>query len=137
MRPYRLQIALMIAMSLVPVAALAGPRRHWQTGTLVDAGRKHDNTVGGAASETRRPANPGGYVPTPHGTPEVGIYVIETTELRLQLEAMVPVGGSEFEHEFSVGQPVTFALEKNAVYVKLANGREHRLRLVKKSPKKG
>ena len=62
--------------------------------------------------------------------------MIETAELRLELEAMVPAKGSEFEHEVIVGQPVTFALEKNTVYVKLANGREHRLRVVKESPKK-
>ena len=137
MRHGRLEIVIAIAMSFVAVAAQAESKRHWQTGTLVDAGRKHDNTVGGQASETRRPANPGGVVPTFNGVPEVGIYVIETADLRLELEAMIPVDGSEFEHEVTVGQTVTFALEKNTVYVKLANGRETRLRVIKKtSPKK-
>jgi hypothetical protein len=135
MRSYRLPIALAIAMSLVPAAAPAGPKRQWQTGTLVDAGRKHDIAIGGAASQTRRPANPGGTVPTFNGIPEVGTYVIETVELRLELEAMVPAKGSEFEREITVGQPVTFAIEKNEVYVKLANGREHRLRVVRKLTK--
>ena len=32
-----------------------------------------------------------------------------------------------------VGQPVTFALEKNTVYVKDADGAEHKLRVTKKS----
>ena len=127
-------VVIIVAASM-SFAAAAGPRRQWQTGTLVDAGRKHDIAVGGAASQTRRPANPGGTVPTFNGIPEVGTYVIETVELRLELEAMVPANGSEFEREITVGQPVTFAIEKNAVYVKLANGREHRLRVVRKLTK--
>jgi hypothetical protein len=125
-------VFLATAMCLMAIAA--GPKRHWQTGTLVDAGRKHNNAVGGAATETRRPMDPR-VVPTPRGTPEVGTYVIETTDLRLQLEAMVPVAGSDFEHQIAVGQPVTFALEKNTVYVKLAGGHEHRLRVIRKSAK--
>lgn len=136
MGSHRLSIVLLVAMSLVAAAAFAGPKRHWQTGTLVDAGRKHDNAIGGAAMPTRLPANPGGVVPPFSGVPEVAVYVIETAELRFELEAMVPAKDSEFEHDFIVGQPVTFALEKNSVYVKLANGREQRLRLVKESPRK-
>ena len=132
----RVSNVVIIVAALTSFAAAAGPRRQWQSGTLVDAGRKHDIAIGGAASETRRPANPGGVVPTFHGVPEVGTYVIETAELRLELEAMVPAKGSDFEQEITVGQPITFALEKNSVYVKLANGREQRLRLVKKSQKK-
>ena len=135
MGPHRLSIVLLVALSLVSAAAFAGPKRQWQTGTLVDAGRKHDLAIGGAASRTRPPFPPGGVVPTSNGVPEVGIYVIETAELRLELEAMIPAKGSEFEHEVTVGQPVTFALEKNTAYVKLANGREHRLRVIKKSPR--
>jgi hypothetical protein len=123
-------------MSLTAVTIVAGPRR-WQTGTLVDAGRKHDNAIGGAASQARPPANPGGVVPTFNGVPEVGTYIIETAELRLELEAMVPAAGSELERQVSVGQPITFALEKNTVHVRLPDGREQRLRVVKKSsPKK-
>ena len=125
-------VALCIAAA---VPADAGPKRHWQTGTLVDAGRDHNNAVGAAARETRPPANSGGYFPTPNLTPEVGTYVIETPDLRLELEAMVPVGGSDFEREVMVGQSVTFALDKKSVHVKLASGREHTLRLVKKSRK--
>ena len=136
MGSHRLSIVLLVAMSLVAAAAFSGPKRHWQTGTLVDAGRKHDNAIGGAAMPTRPPFPPGGVVPPLSGASEVGIYVIETAELRLELEAMVLAKGSEFEHDFIVGQPVTFAREKNSVYVKLANGREQRLRLVKESPKK-
>ena len=137
MRLFRIPAVVQALLLLAAVSAVAGPKRHWQTGTLVDAGRRHNNAIGAAASETRRPANPGGYVPTPHGTPEVGTYVIETAELRLELEAMVPANGSELERQITVGQPVTFALESNSVYVKLDNnGREQRLRVVRKSPKK-
>ena len=136
MRLFRIPAVVPALLLIAAVSAVAGPKRHWQTGTLVDAGRKHDLAIGGAASRTRPPFPPGGVVPISNGVPEVGTYVIETAELRLELEAMVPAKGSEFEHEVTVGQPVTFALEKNTVYVKLANGREHRLRVVKESPKK-
>jgi hypothetical protein len=131
----RLTCRVFLATTICLMAIAAGPKRQWQTGTLVDAGRKHNNAIGGAVSETRRPMNPG-IVPTPRETPEVATYVIETAEVRLHLEAMVPVAGSDFERQLVVGQAVTFALEKKNVYVKLADGREHRLRVVSKSPKK-
>jgi hypothetical protein len=134
MRLFRIPAVVPALLLAAAVSAVAGPKRHWQTGTLVDAGRKHDLAIGGAASRTRPPFPPGGVVPTTNGVPEVGTYVFETAEVRLELEAMVPATGSDFEHEITVGQPVTFALEKNTVYVKLANGREHRLRVIRKSP---
>jgi hypothetical protein len=136
MRLFRLPTIVSALLLVAAVSTVAGPKRHWQTGTLADAGRKHDNAIGGAASQTRRPANPGAIVPTFNGVPEVGTYVIETPELRLELEALVPANGSELERQITVGQPVTFALEANAVYVKLANDREQRLRVVRKSPAK-
>jgi hypothetical protein len=74
-------------------------------------------------------------VPTFNGVPEAGIYVIETADLRLELEAMVPANGSEFEHQVKMGQSMPVALEKNSLYVKLPDGREHRLRVIKKSPR--
>lgn len=132
-----LRIVLVTALSLAAAAVLAGPKRQWQTGTLVDAGRKHKALAGGATSATRPPVNSGGYAPAPNVTPEVGTYVIETPEFRLELEAMVPVTGSALEREVGVGQSVTFALDKKTVYVKLANGSEQKLRLMKKSPKQG
>jgi hypothetical protein len=135
MRLLRVPTVVPALLLIAAVSTDAGPKRHWQTGTLVDAGRKHDNAIGGAASQTRRPVNPGGIVPTFNGVPEVGTYVIETAELRLELEAMVPANGSELERQITVGQPVTFALETSSVYVKLENGREQRLRLVRKSPR--
>jgi hypothetical protein len=132
-----LPIVVLLASLSGAGPASAGPKRQWQTGALVDAGRKHDNAVGGAASDTRPPANSGGYFPTPNFTPEVGRYVIETMDMRLELEAMVPVGGSDLEREVIVGQAVTFAVEKKTVYVKLPSGREHKLRLIRKSRKIG
>jgi hypothetical protein len=36
----------------------------------------------------------------------------------------------------TVGQPITFALDKKALYVQLPNGREHRLRVMKKTSKR-
>ena len=37
--------------------------------------------------------------------------------------------------EMVVGEPVTFAVEKNSVYIKDADGKEYRLRVTKKTPK--
>jgi hypothetical protein len=80
---------MVLATAVCLMAVAAGPRRHWPTGTLVDAGRKDTNAIGGAASGARPRVGPGVFsIPTPHGTPEAGTCVIETAELRLELEVM-------------------------------------------------
>ncbi len=66
---------------------------------------------------------------------EVGTYAIETTNLRLELEDVVPLGRESFERIVSIGAAVTFALSKNIAYIRNADGTEYRLRLVKKRTK--
>jgi hypothetical protein len=122
---------IMALLSAVPVT---DHKRHWQTGTLVDAGIKH-KTFAGGASGTRPPFG-SGSLPTPNATPEVGTYVIETDELRLELEGVAPISASTLDAELTVGHVVTFAIEKSTVYIRLADGHEQRLRVVKKLAKK-
>ena len=57
--------------------------------------------------------------------------VIETDGVRLELEDVVPVGRRSID--VTVGDAVTFALEKNVVYVKDKDGKEHKLRVTKKT----
>jgi hypothetical protein len=61
---------------------------------------------------------------------DVRRFVIETDDVRLEMEDTVPVGRRSID--VTVGGMVTFALEKNAVYVRDPDGTEHKLRLIKK-----
>jgi len=70
-------------------------------------------------------------------TPDVGKYVIETAEMRIELEDILPISDSRsFDATVKTGDSVTFALEKNTVYVRNADATEHRLRVTKKTPRK-
>src|SRR4029079_2834574 len=89
MRLFRIPAVVPALLLIAAVSAGAGPKRHWQTGTLVEPGRHTALAVGGAASRTRPPFPPGGVVPISNGVPEVGTYVIETAELRLQTSEVV------------------------------------------------
>ena len=57
-------------------------------------------------------------------------FVIETDEMRIEAEDTVSVGRRSFDA--TTGGSVTFALEKNTVYVRDTDGAEHKLRLLKK-----
>jgi hypothetical protein len=63
----------------------------------------------------------------------VRTYVIETEDLRIELQDVVSINKRSID--VVVGQPVTFALEKNTVYIKDADGGEHKLRVMKKGPR--
>src|SRR5207247_9675785 len=52
-------------------------------------------------------------------------------QMRLELEDTVPVGRRSFDA--TTGDMVTFAVEKNTVYIRDSSGTEHKLRLVKKT----
>ena len=107
--------------------------RQWQTGTWTDAGTKRTPWVGDPA--TKSGPFPGS--PTrPPGMTEIGTYVIETADLRLDLEDVVPLGSrGSFERGVTIGAAVTFALSKNIAYIRNADGTEYRLRVVKKRSK--
>ena len=123
-----------VALLLVLVADICGAaERQWQTGTWTDAGTKRTPWV--ADPTNRTGPYPGG--PTkPPGMAEVGTYVLETADLRLELEDVVPLGSREpFERSVTIGAAVTFALSKNIAYIRNDDGTEYRLRVVKKRSK--
>src|SRR3954453_13852797 len=94
-------------------AALSAADRHWQTGKWVDVNVKRRIVDFGPGSS---PFGGGGQRPAPtmRAMADVRTYVIETDELRLELEDLVQVNSRSIDGV--IGLPVTFALEKNAVY---------------------
>jgi hypothetical protein len=116
---------LILALTACPSSAAD---RNWETGKWADAGISRNPFVGDPRSGS--PA----ALPIPHGraTPEVGRYIIETTDMRYTVEDIVPLGGpSSLDLVAKIGDRVTFAVSKNTVYIK-GDGTEYRLRLVKK-----
>ena len=119
-----LAIALVVCFSVTWVWSA---ERAWQTGTWRDAQTKRPKVVFGVA-----PTNPNG---TPRVAPpaaqEVRTYVIETDTLRLELKENTTVDAPRLD--VLIGEPVTFAIEKNSVYIKDASGKERKLSLTKKT----
>jgi hypothetical protein len=117
--------------SLVVLMAMAAPGlladRHWQTGSWGDVTTRRKLIDFGPGSSG---FGPPGASPTMRAMADVRRFVIETDEMRLEMEDTVPIGRRSID--VTVGGMVTFALEKNAVYVRDPDGTEHKLRLVKK-----
>jgi hypothetical protein len=113
----------------------AAADRHWQTGTWVDAAIKRTPYVGAGAG-TDRPFGPdGGRSVTPL-MPEVGTYVIETDNERIELQDMVPIAsGGSLDPLVVLGAKVTFAIEKKTAYIRKPDGKEHRLLVVARAPR--
>ncbi len=122
-----MRLAAVLLLVLASIATAAD--RAWQVGKWVDSGIARNPFVGD-------PHNvPGGIaVPGRSGTPEVGRYVIETLDARYTVEDIVPISSpASFDRAVRVGESVTFAVNKNTIYIK-GDGTEYRLRLVKKEP---
>jgi hypothetical protein len=103
--------------------------RKWQTGTWTDLGVKRTPWVGDPVHERMPP----GF--NKAELTEVATYVIETDDLRFELQDMVAIGSEAFDLHVIVGHPVTFAVEKKTAFIKL-DGREYRLRVLKSGRKK-
>jgi len=113
------------------LAVCMAAERHWQTGTWGDVTTKRRIVdFGPGSSGFGRP----GSTPQMRAMADVRRFVIETDDLRLEIEDTVPVGRRSFDA--TVGGMVTFALEKSTVYVRDADGTEHKLRLLKKIERK-
>jgi hypothetical protein len=122
-------LALLIVLASV-ATSLAAERR-WQTGTWGDITTKRKIIdFGPGASPFGRP----GSQPSMRAMADVRLFVIETDEMRLEMEDTVPIGRRSIDP--IAGEVVTFALDKKAVYVRDAEGREHKLRLTKKIDRK-
>jgi hypothetical protein len=123
----RLAIVAVLAFASVVGAA----DRHWQTGKWIDVNVKRRMVDFGPG------ASPFGggqrSAPAMRAMADVKTYVIETDDLRLELEDVVQVNTRSIDAV--IGLPVTFALEKNSVYVRDADNVEHKLRVTKKTSK--
>jgi hypothetical protein len=65
----------------------------------------------------------------------VRTYVIEADDQRFELTDIAPASGRTVDA--LVGETVTFAVQKNTIYVRGQGGLEYRLRITKKIPKSG
>lgn len=113
---------------LLLAGAIAGTAadRRWQRGTWLEVKITRPRIVIGV-----RPRLLPGQTPT---MTEIKTYVIATDDLRLELKEPAPPPSRSVEA--MVGQAVTFALEKNTLYVRDDNGTEHRLQVTKKQERK-
>jgi hypothetical protein len=120
-----------IVYVLALVSLVGGAERHWQTGKWIDVNVKRKMVDFGPG------ASPFGggqrSAPTMRSMADVRTYVIETDDLRLELEDVVQVNTRSIDAV--IGLPVTFALEKNSLYVRDGEGVEHKLRVTKKTNK--
>jgi len=126
-----MRVAILCVLALVPV--LHAGERHWQTGKWISVDVKRRmvdfgpgaSPFGGGAQQPSTPAM--------KAMADVRTYVIETDDLRIELDDVVQVNTRSIDAV--VGLPVTFALEKNSVYVRDSDGVEHKLRVTKKTSK--
>src|SRR4029078_9257123 len=102
--------------------------RQWRRGKWVDGGIQRQIVDFGPGSSSFDPRGRGASM---RAMADVRTYVIETDTLRLELQDVVAVNKSSVGAV--VGAPVTFALEKNTVYVKDDDGTEHKLRVTKRA----
>jgi hypothetical protein len=122
---------LAILFALVSLTALSAAERHWQAGKWIDVSVKRRMVDFGPGASPFGGGRPS--APSMRAEADVRLYVIETETLRLELEDVVKVNSRSIDAV--IGLPVTFALEKNSVYVRDATGVEHKLRVTKKTNK--
>src|SRR6185295_18194924 len=106
-------IALLILLISAAASSFAA-ERHWQTGTWGDVTTKRKLIdFGPGASPFGRA---GVQQPAMRAMADVRLFVIETDALRIEMEDTVPIGRRSIDPV--IGEAVTFALEKRAVYVR-------------------
>lgn len=122
-------LAAMAILALVTISARAAEKQ-WQTGTWtkVDVSRQIVD-FGPGASGFGRP----NQAPSMRAMADIRVYVIEGKAVRLELKDVVQVGRRSVDAV--VGEPVSFAIEKNTVYIRDMDGTQHKLRITKKTAK--
>ena len=118
--------AALVVLLLTAPAVFQAADRAWQTGRWIDVQIVRPKVVFGIIS--RDPA--GGQRSA--AAVEDRLYVIETDALRLEFKQKATV---DPRLDAMIGEPVTFAIEKNTIYIKDAKGKEHRLSVTKKTDK--
>ena len=119
--------AAVVVMSLC-VAVIHGAERQWQTGVWRDVQVKRPKIVFGMSPNM---PNNGAPRTTPGAAQEIRTYVIETDTQRLELKETTVADAPRIDA--LVGEPVTFAIEKKTIYIKDADGREHRFALTRQT----
>jgi hypothetical protein len=120
-------VGVVIALVALTTLSFAADRR-WQTGTWGDVTTKRRLIDFGPGAS---PFGRARAQPSMRAMADVRKFIIETDDLRLEMEDTVPVGRRSIDP--IVGSAVTFALDKKTVYVRDDEGREHKLRLTKKT----
>jgi hypothetical protein len=106
---------------------VAAAERQWQKATWEDYTVERPRVLFSA-----QPRDPNNNVPAPPR--EVRTFVIDTETHRLELRQDATVDTPRID--VFIGQPVLIAIEKKTVYIKDADGKEHRLSLRKQTPLK-
>ena len=119
---------LAIALGVVWAVPARGAERQWQTGTWTDVTTKRQMIDFGPGSSGFGPPGAGLQM---RALADVRVLVIETDTLRLELRDAVPINRHSIDVQ--IGASVTFAIEKNTVYVRDDEGIEHKFRIAKKS----
>jgi hypothetical protein len=119
-----------VLLMLCSVAAPAwSADKVWQNGTWREVKVQRPKVVFGMT-----PNMPGTGAPRSAAAPmEKRSYVIETDAVRLEIRQDATADTPRVDA--LVGEPVTFAIEKNDIWIKDGDGREHRMRISKRSPK--
>ena len=123
-------LAIVVVAAAIRVAPAWAAERRWETGTWVEATTKRQMLDFGPGSSGFGPPGAGLQM---RALADVRVFVIETDTLRLELRDTVPITRRSIDVQ--IGAPVSFALDKNTVYVRDENGVEHKLRVTKKTPK--
>jgi hypothetical protein len=126
MRMRRILPALSVLVLLCASSASAKKERQWQTGTLLDMNQASvyagdvivPNNLGAVSIARRRVSET--YVI------DAGAYVYESQEIRRSRDRTPSL---------TVNGPVQFAIEKDHVYIRDEEGKEHDTKLVKKTLK--
>jgi len=118
---------LVVVFSMVATAAWPADKT-WQTGTWREVKVERPKfTFGGT------PSMPNSGAPrTPVAPREKRTYVIETDTIRIEMRQDTTADTPHVDA--LVGEPVTFALEKNTIWIKQDTGREYKMSITKKSP---
>src|SRR5262245_6633013 len=124
----RTRAAALAVLCLAFVSTARAADRHWQTGMWGETSikRKWLDFGPGATSFDGRHAT----APEMRAMADVRTYIIETDDLRLELEDVVPVARRSLQ--VTPGETVTFAIQKNAVYIRDPDDKEYRLQLTEK-----
>ena len=108
------------------VAAVAADRE-WQSGTWRETNIERPKVLFSVQSR-----DPNSSLPRTAAAREVRTFVIDTVTHRLELRQDAAVDTPRID--VLVGEPVMIAIEKKTVYVKDAEGKEHKFNLRKQTP---